>query len=265
MALLDLYGGKPNDEISSIRQLLADAPQVEAATLFNARSEGEFPGLQYDLYIISGGPGDPNDDAPLWVAMFYQWLDSIWEYNQQNTRKKQVLLICHAFQMACIHFRLGTVNERRSPTFGVYPVHLTDEGIADPVLGRLDNPFYAADFRSFQVVAPNLDRFEAIGAEMLALEKVRPHVPLERAVMAIRFSPDVLGVQFHPEVQPAVMRGYLKDPKRRERIVETAGLQKYQKMIRYLNDTSKMQKTYDTFFPTYLEAVAARLEILDLT
>ena len=38
-----------------------------------------------------------------------------------------------------------------------------------------------------------------MGAKILCIEKERPHVPYERAVMGIRFNEYMIGTQFHPE------------------------------------------------------------------
>lgn len=253
IAVLDLYKGENNQEV---RQLL-DLTQAQFPTAridtFDLRQKLEFPDLSYGLFLVSGGPGDPRDPEGLFAEMFGQWLDGVLEWNRTHTAKRPVLLICHAFQLACLHFGIAQITPRKSPAFGVYPVHLTDAGAADPVLGHLDNPFYAADFRSFQVVAPDEDALRNKEMHILALEKIRPHVPLERAIMAVRFSEYMLGVQFHPEVAPAAMRRQLKDPKRKDSVVQEDGLEKYQKMLKYLNDTTKMSAVYQTLLSAFFQ------------
>jgi GMP synthase-like glutamine amidotransferase len=49
-----------------------------------------------------------------------------------------------------------------------------------------------------------------LGVTILRLEKERPHVNLERAIMAIRFSKEVFGTQFHPEADGEGMLRYLQ-------------------------------------------------------
>src|SRR5215212_3449542 len=49
------------------------------------------------------------------------------------------------------------------------------------------DPFYAVDSRDYQVTAPDYRKINAMGGKILTLEKERPHVPFERAIMALRF------------------------------------------------------------------------------
>jgi len=251
IALLDLYKGEKNEEVRQLLKLARTHFPGATITVFDLRQKLTFPSLSYDIFLVSGGLGDPRDPEGLFAEMFGQWLDGVMEWNRTHTVKRPVLLICHAFQLACLHFGIGRVTPRKSPTFGVYPVHLTEAGLADPVLGQLDNPFFAADFRSFQVISPNESALQEQEMEILALEKIRPHVPLARAIMAVRFSDHILGVQFHPEVEPTTMRRQLKDPNRRDKIVQDDGLEKYQKMLKYLNDTTKMSVVHQTLIPTF--------------
>ena len=43
------------------------------------------------------------------------------------------------------------------------------------------------------------DLINSMGATITCLEKIRPEVPLERAIMGIQFNEYMAGVQFHPE------------------------------------------------------------------
>jgi len=255
IAVLDFYKGVENDEVNQLVSLAKETLPEAQIDVFAVRSSLEFPDLTYRAFLVTGGPGDPRDPEGLFAEMFGQWLDGVLSYNQSHEIKRPVLLICHSFQMACLHWNLAEVTQRKSPTFGVYSVHLTDHGVKDALLGELENPFYAADFRSFQVISPKEEAMDELGASLLALEKVRPHVPLERAVMAMRFGPQMLGVQFHPEVPPADMRKALKDPKRREAFIHANGQDKYSKMLKYLNDTSKMYEVYQKLIPGFLTGI----------
>ena len=91
-----------------------------------------------------------------------------------------------------------------------------------------------------------------MGAKILALEKIRPHVPLERALMAIRFSDEFFGVQFHPEADPDGMLDHFLSPERRKHIVETHSQEKYLRMIEHLNDPDKIGLTHDVVLPQFL-------------
>jgi len=45
----------------------------------------------------------------------------------------------------------------------------------------MEDPFYAVDSRDYQVIEPDHQQLQRIGATILAIEKERPHVLLERA------------------------------------------------------------------------------------
>ncbi|MCH2081979.1 MAG: GMP synthase [Saprospiraceae bacterium] len=255
LAILDMYEGTPNQGMRCIQEIVSRFDhQLAEWKVFDVRGKAEVPDLSYDIYISTGGPGSPHEGDGIWDAAFYNWLQSVWNWNVTLNKeaKKQVFFICHSFQMAVKHFQLAEVSRRRSPSFGTFPVHMTNVGIADPLFEGLINPFWAADFRHWQVIQPNMDRIEEIGAEILALEKIRPHVPLERAIMAIRFSEDIFGVQFHPEADPDGMLKHFLDPERRKTVIEEHGEEKYLGMIEDLNDSSKIQLTHEIILPQFL-------------
>jgi GMP synthase-like glutamine amidotransferase len=82
--------------------------------------------------------------AKPWREKIFGLIDRIWEHNLKNTeQKKHVFFICHSFQLICRHWKVGTVIKRRSPAFGVFPVHQTIEGIDEPLFDKLPEPFYA--------------------------------------------------------------------------------------------------------------------------
>jgi GMP synthase-like glutamine amidotransferase len=55
------------------------------------------------------------------------------------------------------------------------------------------------------------------------LKKFRPHINLERAIMAVRFSDEIFGTQFHPEANPESLIENLKDEKNKEAMIENFG------------------------------------------
>ena len=87
-------------------------------------------------------------------------------------------------------------------------MHKTLDGQLDRLLDGLDDPFYAVDSRDWQLVQPRLKVFEEHGARILSIEKIRTHVQLERAIMAVRFSDEFVGTQFHPEADPIGMKAH---------------------------------------------------------
>ena len=260
VAILDLYEGAANEGMRCIRELLkqyAAHKQIEIITdEFDVRLKKVVPHTSYDIYISSGGPGSPlGDDAQDWEDKYFGWLKSIEGYNRnpKNKKKKYVLFICHSFQMACRYFEVGNVSKRKSTAFGVFPVHIVDEGKNEPLFSGLPDPFYAVDSRDFQVIEPDYKKIGNIGATVLAIEKERPHIPLERAVMALRFNDYMLGTQFHPEADPEGMTMYLKRKDKKDMVIENHGYDKWQSMIDHLNDPDKITCTYSHVIPNFLE------------
>ncbi|MCS7018433.1 MAG: GMP synthase [Cytophagales bacterium] len=260
VAILDLYDNFPNQGMRCIKQIIHEQSGVHDGVLldfdvFECRYRNEFPNAeQYDIYISTGGPGSPYDgEGKQWEKNYFKLIEKLWGHNQnQNDNKKHVFFICHSFQMVVRLFDLGHVTQRRSTSFGVFPVHKTIEGMNDSIMGLLPDPFYAVDSRDWQVVQPNFNRMREIGAQILSLEKIRPHVNLERAVMAMRISNEFFGTQFHPEADPIGMSIYFQQEERREQVIKNHGLQKYQDMIEHLNDPDKIMLTYSTLIPAFL-------------
>jgi homoserine O-succinyltransferase/O-acetyltransferase len=221
--------------------------------VYDVRAKSELPDIaDFDIYISSGGPGNPLEGDGKWDQEYYHLIDSIWNWNLTNPNKKHILFICHSFQMACKHFGLAEITKRESTSFGVMTIHKTQEGFHDPLFGGLDNPFFAVDSRDFQVVQPRLKKFKENGATILALEKIRNNVEFERAIMAVRFSNEFVGTQFHPEADPAGFVAHLKKPEIREKIILLKGKTKYRTMLEQLMDEDKIYKTNETLIPNFL-------------
>jgi homoserine O-succinyltransferase len=264
-ALLDMYNGETNRGIPMLESILATYAHVLRFKRFDVRAKNELPDLSYHIYIFSGGPGDPLlNDGP-WFKRYFHLIEQLWQWNrsqQEPERRKHCFFICHSFQMACYHFRLGQVTKRFKMSFGTYPVHKTHWGKEEPFFEGLPDPFYIADFRRYQVVQPDHQRLEELGAKILCLEKLRPHVHYERAVMAVRFSDEMFGTQFHPEADPAGLLYYFMEPERKQSIVEEHGEARYRRMLRDLVNPMKVQRTFDTIIPNFIENAVEQLLLL---
>ncbi|MEZ4920924.1 MAG: GMP synthase [Saprospiraceae bacterium] len=258
-ALVDMYNGESNRGIPMIEALLSRYANVLHFERFDVRAKNELPDLSHQLYIFSGGPGDPLENDGPWFEPYFQLIEDLYQWNKNSEEKKHVLFICHSFQMACHHFKLGTVNSRFKMSFGTYPVHKTKFGKTEPFFEGLTDPFYIADFRRYQVVNPNKERFEEMGARILCLEKLRPHVHYERALMAVRFTPEMFGTQFHPEANPEGLLSYFMEEERKKSIVEEHGESRYHRMLRDLSNPMKIQRTFDTIIPNFIEHAVEQL------
>ena len=276
--VIDLYDHEPNQGMRALRELLTAANGAHFATPvtfdeYETRYLGETPGLDYDIYISSGGPGSPfAGEGQAWEMRYFDWLESVVNHNERgHGPPKFVLFICHSFQMMVRFFSLASVIPRTSPSFGIIPVHLTADGRRDVLFRGLPDPFYGADFRHWQVVQPRTEVLKAMGASILALEKARPHIPLERALMAIRLSPHLVGTQFHPEADPPGMSIHFRSDERRDGVIQRVGLAKYEQILHRLEEPDYLQRTHDTVVPRFLrqaiavlrpEAVAASLPVM---
>ncbi len=257
VALLDLYDGAVNQGMRCIRQLVYAYGEQTGLSMvldeFDVRRESSLPGTEYDVYISSGGPGSPlESEGSDWEHRYFEWISTILHHNQSAAIKKHVLFICHSFQLACRYFDVASVNKRKSTAFGVFPVHALAEAENEPIFAQLGDPFYAVDSRDYQITQPNLHRIIEMGARILAIEKARPHVPYERAIMAIRFNECMLGTQFHPEADALGMLQYLHDDTRKKMVIEQHGSAKWESMVEQLNDPDKIMHTYATFIPNFI-------------
>lgn len=259
VAVIDMNNGTPNQGMRGIREVLLRYQKETAPNLsfdiFDLRLKGEIPDHTYDIYISSGGPGSPFDGiGSAWENAFFTLIDKIEQFNlQYEHQKKHVFLICHSFQMACRKFGVGKVIKRRSTAFGIFPIYLTEEGMDDPIFSGLPDPFYTVDSRDWQVTNPEDIFFSNNEAEILALEKDRPHVDLERCVMAIRFTPEIVGTQFHPEADPVGMKLYLLQEDKKKAIIENHGEEKYFDMLNSVDDPNRITLTQRLILPNFLD------------
>ena len=266
IAILDLYEGIPNEGMRCIREIIKQWSNANNINVqkdeFDVRLKNELPDVSYDIYISSGGPGDPlasrYDD---WDIAWCRWLNEIerWNNNPSNTQKKFVFFICHSFQLASRYFNIGLVYKRKSTAFGIFPVHMLEAGKTEPVFDGLRDPFYVVESRDYQVIQPNHDLLNEMGAKILCIEKSRPHVPYERAAMAIRFNEYKIGTQFHPEADAPGMSRYLQTEEKRKTIIENHGEEKLNSMLAHLNDPDKIMWTYSHILPNFLNQSVEQL------
>ncbi len=270
VAILDLYEGAENQGMRCIREILNQYGESNNLELvwdeFDVRGKMDIPDLSYDIYISSGGPGSPLETVDSeWEKRYFHWLNSVEDYNRDtaNDLKKFVLFICHSFQLVCRHYGIAEVTKRKSTAFGVFPVHMLPEGKHESLFAGLNDPFYAVDSRDYQVVRPHYYRLQEIGASILCIEKERPHVPLERAIMAVRFNPYMIGTQFHPEADAIGMTMYLQREDKKQTVIENYGIEKWQSMIDHLNDPDKILSTYSHIIPNFLSQAVEHYVVVD--
>ncbi|WP_457286914.1 type 1 glutamine amidotransferase [Pedobacter sp. UYP24] len=253
-----MNNGSPNQGMRGIKEILLRYRETSGLDIiydiFDLRQKGEIPDLRYDIYISSGGPGSPYDGEGMkWEFDFFNLLDSIESFNNSSSSvKKHVFLICHSYQMACRKFNVGKVIRRRSTAFGIFPVFLTEAGTEECIFDGLSNPLFTVDSRDWQVVNPEDVSFSNPYASVLAIEKERPHVDLERCVMAVRFTNEIVGTQFHPEADPLGMKMYLIQEDKKNSIIANHGIAKYKDMLAGVDDPNKLQLTQSVILPNFI-------------
>jgi homoserine O-succinyltransferase/O-acetyltransferase len=270
IAILDLNDGKPNQGMRCIREIVnqySDSSSIDITwDEFDVRVKQEVPGMSYDIFISSGGPGSPLESIGSdWEKAYFGWLHQVekWNASEANITKKHVFFICHSYQLACRHYNIGNVCPRKSTAFGVFPIHLLRDGKEEVIFEGLNDPFYAVDSRDYQVTEPNHNQIRQMGGTILAIEKERPHVPLERAIMAVRFNDYMIGTQFHPEADAVGMSMHLQTEDKKKTVVENYGFEKWQSMIEHLNDPEKIMWTYAHILPNFLNIATGSMALAE--
>lgn len=269
IGILDMYQGVSNEGMRCIKMLVEDffdkIDQKASYTIFDVRGNSEIPNLdEFDGFISSGGPGSPLLENHDWEKKYFDFIENLMFHNKTENNKKHLFAICHSFQLLYQYFELGIVNKRKSTSFGVMPMHRYKSSKKEIILGDLLDPFWAVDSRDYQAIKPNHKRFEELGAKLLCIEKDRPHVPLERAVMAVRFTKEIFGTQFHPEADAEGMHRLFKTEEKKAAVIKNFGINKYEDMIVHLEDPDKILFTESIIIPNFLKIAfeASKMAVL---
>ncbi|EPR69785.1 hypothetical protein ADIWIN_4060 [Winogradskyella psychrotolerans RS-3] len=253
LAILDMNNDEPNQGLRCITEIVSTFNDDLEYQIFNVRAKLELPDTSFDIYISSGGPGSPLDEGE-WRQPYLQLMQDLWDLNKTSYhQKKSVFFICYSFQVICDYFKLGELKPRRSTSFGILRVHKTKDGLNDLILEGLNDPFFAVDSRDWQLIQPNLKVFKEHGAKILSKEKIRTHVELERAIMAVRFSDEFVGTQFHPEAEPVSMEAYFGEAENKKKVIDSFGEEKYAQMMDRIDDPEKIELTYNTILPKFIQ------------
>lgn len=266
LALLNLYDGVPNQGMRALREIIDTYSSNIEYTEFDIRGKHEIPDTSFDIYISSGGPGNPTEGDGIWNKNWNNLVQNLWDHNKitENPKdRKYMFFICHSFQMACNYFELGSITRRHSISFGIYPCSKTASGKKDTLLKGVDDRYFVFDSREWQLVQPRLKIFRERGARILSLEKMRDHVAYERAIMAVRFSPEFVGTQYHPEADPEGMKIHFSKPENKAIVVNNFSLQKYNNMMKNLADPECVERTYHSVIPAFIENAISKLTAVE--
>lgn len=141
------------------------------------------PVATFDAVVVLGGGQNVTEQAE------YPFLaDEIALLREVLAREQPVLGVCLGHQLIAA---AGGATVRATPVLemGLHPIRRTAAGAADPLLSVLPETFTGYGWHSYEV-APD-------GLVPLAESDVSPQ--------ALRFGPAAWGVQFHPEVDRAIL------------------------------------------------------------
>ena len=146
--------------------------------------------LGYDAVLVLGGAVHPDQDAGNdWLAGERALLSELIK------REVPLLGLCLGGQLVAA--AAGAQPRRAArPEIGWHRVELTPEGADDPLLGPLAPGFEAFQWHSYEFPLPP-------GAVPLAGSEV--------CLQACRIGAAAWAMQFHPEVSPAIVRGWIDD------------------------------------------------------
>jgi len=147
------------------------------------------PPREFDAVMVFGGDQNVGDEV------LHPWLHDEYEALRHWVREQTPLLgVCLGAQTLA-HALGAPVSPAGATLAGFYESELTDDGVADPVLGVLP--------RRFEALNANAYRFEIPAA---AVELVRGPVP-----QAFRVNGSAWAVQFHPEVRHQQLLDWFRD------------------------------------------------------
>ena len=77
---------------SDIEDIINRFNQIATFQIFDIRGKKEFPSVdKFDIYISTGGPGNPLEGDGNWDLMWYDFINQLTEWNKEQKIKKQWL------------------------------------------------------------------------------------------------------------------------------------------------------------------------------
>ena len=104
IALLDMYNGEPNQGMRCIIDVVNRFSSVMSFEIFDVRVKCELPDIkEFDIYISTGGPGNPLIGDGNWDVKYYAFIDSLNKWNSENAVKSMYCSFVILFKwLACI-------------------------------------------------------------------------------------------------------------------------------------------------------------------
>lgn len=196
---------------------------------------GAYAGL-----VVLGGEMNAYDDATC------PWLTSTKTLIASVVGARRCFLgICLGHQLAAVALGGEVITNPLGQTIGLAPVALTEEGRRDYLLTAI-----AAGAQSIQWNADVVSKLPEAATELATSP--------DGTVLAARFGRRAWGVQFHPEVSPAVFRGWIDnapvaDPELRGRL-EVA-------MASIMAADAELQRYWEPLARRFADVVVAQLAV----
>ncbi len=120
IAILDLYEGRENQGMRGIREIVSEFGKSHHLNVvskeFDVRRKDELPGLEFDIYISSGGPGSPVESEGLeWDTHYFEWVRLIEQWNNDpgNVKKKYIFFINDSLVLFLFVFKKFQLNKSK--------------------------------------------------------------------------------------------------------------------------------------------------------
>jgi homoserine O-succinyltransferase/O-acetyltransferase len=261
VGLVDMNNGVANQAVRSFRSICANFfsrvqahnPKVECAIEHvQPRNKGELPPEDCDLYLGTGGPDSPVDGfAEPWCTPYRSFLDRLLEEQQaQGDQARAAFMVCYSFEIATLHLKVAHLGPRPRK-FGIMPVYPTEVGMGSELFGPFGDRLFAWEHRSWEAVDLDEKLLRSLGGAVYARES-RDGVSKGKGLVAFRFAPGIEGTIFHPEADRPGALAWIERPEQAQAVRDTYGEQTYQRMLKTLDDPTRLARTYALLLPGWL-------------
>ena len=264
ICLVDMNNGVANQATRCFRRIIdafqkrvtAANPELSVTTKHvQPRNLGELPDASYDFVLSGGGPGAPQDgfDDP-WGLGFRKFMDDVRAANLKDAvASPKLLVVCHSFELAVLHFKVCEMRRRPTLKFGVMPAYLTERGQSADFLRPFGYRLFTWEHRNWEAVNADAARLAEIGGEITAMEShAKGVVNTGEAILGIKFGPGIDGTQFHPEADKRGVLTWIEKPEHALAVEGAYGRVLYDRMIKSLANPERLARTFALCIPGWL-------------
>lgn len=264
IAIVDMNNGVPNQAMRCFQRLLHGFEQrvheknpgiVFKRFVLEPRNRGHIPSGPYDLVLSSGGPGSPFEGIEdAWGVGYRKFLQDVFDLNQRDpATAPKLLAVCHSFELAVIHFEVARMVKRDTLKFGLMPAYTTRAGRDIDYLKPFDDRLFTWEYRWWQAIDPDPARLRELGGQVLAQESREEGPPGKgEGILAFSFAKGIDGAQFHPEADKPGVLAWMQMEEHAGRLKDQYGEDLYARMLKSLNDETRLARTYALFVPGWL-------------